>query len=54
MKKPTKNIDYVKLYAEKLKSDNSLFKEMFSEGDFKVEARKYLKKIGLLTSLPTR
>jgi len=60
-----KDIDYIKLYAEKLKEDNSLFeqqkkliesqlngsislfKNMFKE-DFKTNARKYLKGIGLI------
>ena len=59
------NIDYVKLYAEKMSDDNrlfaqqkiliesqlrgssSLFKRMF-KGDFKTEARKYLKGRGLI------
>ncbi len=61
------DIDYIVLYAEKLKEDNSLFKQqkelieaqlhgssslfkrMFSEGDFKTLARKYLREVGLLT-----
>jgi hypothetical protein len=60
-----KDIDYVELYAKKMKDDNSLFhqqkiiiesqfkgssslfRNMFS-GDFKTNARKYLKEIGLI------
>ncbi len=64
---PIKDSDYVELYAEKLKNDNSLFKQqkmliesqlhssssifrkMFGKGDsFKINARKYLKSIGLI------
>jgi hypothetical protein len=59
------DLDYVRLYAEKLKEDNrffeqqaklinsqikssaSLFKNTFKP-DFKKEARKYLKGIGLI------
>ena len=59
-------MDYVELYAEKLKSDNSLFAQqkkliesqlhgssslfgnMLTEGNFKTNARKYLKGIGLI------
>jgi hypothetical protein len=66
MKKPIKDLDYVEIYAEKMRKDNSLFKQqkvliesqmlssislfrnMFSEGDFKVLAREYLKKVGLI------
>jgi hypothetical protein len=69
MKKPIKDLDYVELYAEKMKEDNSLFKQqkvlvesqllgssslfknMFSEGDFKVLAREYLRKVGLIKPL---
>ncbi len=58
-------LDYVELYAKKIKADgalfnqqkkliesqlrgsSSLFKNMFS-GDFKSNARKYLKQIGLI------
>jgi len=64
--KPKTDLDYVRLYSEKLKNDNSLFKQqkiliesqlkgsqslfrnMFSEKDFKKEARKYLRKRYLL------
>jgi len=60
-----KEIDYVELYAERLKADSSLFmqqkklieaqlkgssslfKKMFS-GNFKANARQYLRKVGLL------
>lgn len=60
-----KEIDYVELYAKRLKEDNalfqqqkilieaqlkgssSLFKKMFS-GNFKVQAREYLRGIGLI------
>jgi hypothetical protein len=60
------NLDYVEFYAEKMKRDNSLFKQQkmliesqlqsskslfknaFSEGDFKTFAREYLRKIGIL------
>jgi hypothetical protein len=64
---PIKDSDYVVLYAERLKNDNSLFKQqkmliesqlksssaifgkMFGKGDsFKINARKYLKNIGLI------
>lgn len=59
------DLDYVQLYAEKMKEDNTLFKQqkklieaqlrgssslfrkMFSE-NFKVQAREYLRKVGLL------
>jgi len=65
-KKPVKDLDYVKLYSEKLKENNSLFKQqkiliesqlegsrsifknMFFKNNFKENARKYLKDIGLL------
>lgn len=58
-------VDYVELYAKKLREDNSffeqqkdliesqldgsssLFRNMFGD-NFKVNARKYLKKIGLI------
>ena len=61
-----KNIDYIKLYAEKLKNNHqlfsqqkmliesqlyassSLFKKMFEGHDFKENARKYLRKRGLI------
>ncbi len=61
-----KNIDYVELYAEKLREDNSLFiqqkrlieaqmhgssslfKKMYGGADFKQNARKYLRGVGLL------
>jgi len=61
MRKPKTDLDYIEIYAEKLKKDNrlfeqhrifiesqlkaslSLFHNMFSESDFKKEARKYLK-----------
>jgi hypothetical protein len=61
-----KDIDYVKLYAEKLKNNpdlfrqqkmliesqlhasSSLFNNMFSGKNFKENARKYLKNIGLI------
>ncbi|MBW2981856.1 hypothetical protein KY343_03155 [Candidatus Woesearchaeota archaeon] len=60
-----KDIDYVKLYAEKLKSNPDLFKQqkmliesqlhassslfnnMFAGKNFKENARKYLKNVGL-------
>ncbi|MDP3698643.1 MAG: hypothetical protein Q8R47_03580 [Nanoarchaeota archaeon] len=60
-----KDIDYVQLYAEKMKEDNTLFKQqkklieaqlhgssslfrkMFSQ-NFKMQAREYLRKRGLL------
>tara|TARA_Y100000310_G_scaffold332783_1_gene409012 strand:+ start:2704 stop:2892 length:189 start_codon:yes stop_codon:yes gene_type:complete len=60
------NLDYAKLYAERLKEDNSLFKQqksliesqykasssffqnMFSKSNFKKDARKYLKSVGLI------
>ena len=63
---PITDLDYVRLYAEKLKKDNSLFKQqkkliesqlkansclsrkMFGEKDFKLNARKYLKRLGLV------
>lgn len=63
---PKTDSDYVKLYAEKLKEDNSLFAQQkkliesqiksskslfansFSGKDFKKNARKYLREIGLL------
>ena len=62
---PKTNLDYVELYAKKLKTDNSLFSQQksliesqikishsfflnsFGE-NFKVKARKYLKKRGLI------
>ena len=61
MKKPKTDLDYIEIYSEKLKNDNSLFdqhkrfiesqlmassslfKEAFSETEFKELARKYLK-----------
>ena len=63
--KTTKEIDYVKLYAERLKNDNSIFAEQKSliesqmkssssffsnafKGNFKKQAREYLRKAGLL------
>lgn len=63
--KPMTDLDYVELYAKKLKEDSSLFKQqkmliesqmksssdvfnnMFGE-NFKVNARKYLRGIGLI------
>ena len=64
---PKTDMDYVELYANTLKKDNSLFKQqkmliesqmhgsaslfrnMFGTGKaFKVNARKYLKKIGII------
>ncbi|MAG07535.1 hypothetical protein CMI46_01850 [Candidatus Pacearchaeota archaeon] len=63
---PITDLDYVKLYAERLKKDKSLFKQqkkliesqmkssselakkMFGENDFKLNARKYLRKLNLL------
>lgn len=65
MKIPISDLDYVELYAEKLKSDSSLFKqqkkliesqmkgsaEIFSKafaGNFKLNARRYLKGVGLV------
>ena len=66
-KVPMGDLDYVEIYAMKLREDNSffvqqkkliesqlygsssLFRNMFTEGnDFKINARKYLKKIGLI------
>jgi len=66
-KVPVGNLDYVEIYAMKLRKDNSffvqqkkliesqlygsssLFKNMFTDRkDFKINARKYLKKIGLI------
>lgn len=61
-----KDIDYVELYAEKLKNDNRLFKQQkvliesqmkssssffknAFKGNFKRNARAYLKKTGILT-----
>ena len=59
------DLDYIELYANKMKSDNSLFgqqkkfiesqlksssslfKKMFKE-NFKIEAREYLRKRGIL------
>lgn len=59
------DLDYVQLYAEKMRKDNTLFKQqkklieaqlrgssslfrkMFSE-NFEVQAREYLRKVGLL------
>jgi len=61
-----KDLDYVELYAEKLKNNNnlfkqqkgiiesqlksssSLFKKTFKTKNFKVNARKYLRGIGLI------
>lgn len=66
MKKLITNLDYIVLYAETLKKDNSLFKQqksliesqlnanhslsknMFSQENFKKEAREYLKRLGLI------
>ncbi|MBL7148243.1 MAG: hypothetical protein ISS82_05440 [Nanoarchaeota archaeon] len=64
---PINDLDYVEIYAMKLREDNSffvqqkkliesqlygsssLFKNMFTCGkDFKINARKYLKEIGLI------
>jgi hypothetical protein len=63
--KPLSDIDYVELYSERIKNDNtlfeqqkniiesqlqgssSLFKNMFGK-NFKLNARKYLKRVGLL------
>lgn len=64
---PKTDLDYVTLYANKLKEDNSIFKQqkkliesqlnsssaifkkMFGTGKaFKTQARKYLKKAGLM------
>jgi hypothetical protein len=64
---PITDLEYVELYANKLKNDNSLFKQqkkliesqlhsssaifktMFGNGkNFKINARKYLNKIGLI------
>ena len=63
---PVTDMDYVELYAEKLRKDNSLFKQQkmliesqlhssedifkkrFGEKNFKENARKYLKEIGLI------
>lgn len=64
---PKTRLDYVELYANKLKEDNSLFRQqkmliesqmsasrslfrsMFGAGkEFKINARKYLKSIGLI------
>lgn len=60
------DLDYVELYAKKLKEDNQLFKQqkiliesqmhssasifknMFGNKNFKENARKYLRKIGLI------
>ena len=60
------DLDYVELYAEKLKEDNTLFKQQkiliesqlhsskaifmskFGEKNFKLNARKYLREIGLI------
>jgi len=67
MRAPIKDLDYVELYAEKLRKNCSLFKQqkkliesqlhsssslfgdMWGEGEiFKLNARAYLKKIGLI------
>ena len=64
---PSTDLDYVELYANKLKNDNSLFKQqkiliesqlhgsselfrkMFgTQNNFKTNARKHLKGIGLI------
>ena len=64
---PKTDLDYVTLYAERLKRDNSLFKQqkkliesqltssaelfkkMFGAGaSFKINARKYIKAVGLM------
>ena len=64
--KTMNDLDYIELYANKLKEDNSIFKQqkiliesqmhsskavfrnMFGDKNFKENARKYLKKIGLI------
>ena len=66
IKKPISNLDYIELYAKRLKDDNTLFAQQkmlidsqikssqsffrnaFSGKDFKKEARKYLKAVGLI------
>ena len=63
---PKTDLNYVELYAEKLKENPKFFKQQkelidsqleisseltkkrFSKGDFKSNARKYLKDIGIL------
>ena len=64
---PKTDLDYIKFYANKLKKDNSffkqqkiliesqlhgssdLFKKMFgTQNNFKINARKHLKSIGLI------
>ena len=64
---PRTDLDYIEFYANKLKKDNSLFKQqkiliesqlrsssdlfknMFgTQNDFKINARKHLKSIGLI------
>lgn len=64
---PRTDLDYIELYANKLKKDNSLFKQqkmliesqlhsssdlfkkMFgAQNNFKINARKHLKSIGLI------
>ena len=63
---PRTDLDYIELYANKLKNNNSFFKQqkiliesqlegsrsifknMFFKNNFKENARKYLKDIGLL------
>jgi|TARA_Y100000310_G_C20681459_1_gene816206 hypothetical protein len=63
---PRTDLDYIELYANKLKKDNSLFKQqkmliesqlhsssdlfknMFGTNNFKINARKHLKSIGLI------
>lgn len=65
--RPKTDLDYIEIYANKLKKDNSLFKQqkkliesqmhsssaifkkMFGTGkDFRINARKYLRKVGLI------
>jgi len=63
--KPLLDVDYVELYARKLKQDNSFFKqqkkfiesqikashslfERMFKGNFKLNARKYLRERGLI------
>ncbi len=37
-----------RLIEDQLKSSSSLFREMFKNKDFKLNARKYLKSVGLI------
>ena len=64
------DLDYVRLYSKKIKTNNSLFdqkkkliesqlnassslfKKMFRNKNFKSDARKYLKSVGLLDKKP--